>query len=808
MRDLLQDLRYTLRNLVNRPGFTAVVIVTLSLGIGANTAIFSVINAVVLRPLSYDHPGELVMVWETNEERGSDQSFVSYPDFEDWKAQNDVFEEIGAIRSSSFTLTGVDAPLRIRGAAVSTGFFSALRVNAAIGRTFRPEEDRAGAPNVVVVSDGFWRRHLAANPDLVGQTLMLDGIEFAVVGVLPQGFDFPVRISGAELWTPTGVAERWLDNRGGHTFRTIARLKPGITLRQAQADMDTIAARLEHQYPDSNTGRGVNVVPLHEQVVGDVRPTLLILLGAVGLVLLIACANVANLLLARSASRRQELAVRAALGAGRGRLIRQLLTESTLLGILGGVLGILLALWCKDALVAIIPQDIPRVEDIGLDGWVLTFTLVVALGTGLVFGLAPALNATRLYLPASLKEGGYTTASAGRHRLRGFLVVSEVAVALVLLVGAGLLMRSFMRLTNVDLGFQPESIMTFEMVLPRATYADNDRRAELYRQVVDRVATLPGVTSACAGTTLPLSGSGIGLNFSIVGREETEGTEALFDSVSADYFETLGIPLIKGRTFTKRDRREGLGVMVINRAMAQMIRRLHPDSEPIGLRLKISANFGENDPELFEIVGIVGDVRWSVADEPEPHMYVPFKQQTWPSMYFAVRTVGDPSGLVSAVRGEVAAVTSDVAPYNFKTIERYFGDSLAHRLFALLLLGIFAALALALAAVGIYGMLSYSVAEQTHEIGLRMALGALDSDVLRAVLRRGLTLTGIGIGIGMAVSFAVTRVLSSFLYDVSTFDPVTLLGVPVLLIVVALPACYIPASRAMKVDPLVALRCE
>ena len=811
MGGILQNLRYALRTLARRPGFTAVIVVTLALGIGANTAIFSVINAVVLRPMPYDSADELVMVWETNEEEGRDQSLVSYPNFEDWKRQNDVFDGIGALQPRSFTLTGVDVPLRVRGAAVSSGFFAALRVNAAIGRTFHSQEDRAGAPNVVVLSDGFWRRNFGADPDLVGRTLTLDGTEFTVIGVLPRDFDFPVRIAGAELWTPTGLAKMFLDSRGAHGFRTIARLKPEVTLQEAQVQMSTIAHRLEQQYPETNTGYGVNIVPLHEQIVGDVRPALLILLGAVGLVLLIACANVANLLMARSEARTQELAVRAALGARRTRLMRQLLTESMLLGVLGAALGVVLALWSKDALVAIIPQELPRVAEIGIDGRVLAFTLVLAVSTGLVFGLAPALHATRLNLLESLKEGRLTTAPGGRHRLRWLLVVSEVAMALVLLVGAGLLMRSFHRVTNVQLGFLPESVMTFEMSPPRAAYPSGDERAQLYQQVLERLRTLPGVKSAGASTTLPLSGDGIGLAVSVLGWEETAvpgDLVVLFDSVSPDYFETMGFPLLSGRMFTEQDGRKGRGVMLINEAMAQAARRLRPDVDPIGLRLKISTHFDENEPEYYEVVGIVGNVREAATDEPEPHMYVPFQQQTWRSMYFAIRTAGDPMALTGAIRSEISGVTKAVAAYNFKTLERYLSDSVAHRRFAMLLLGIFAALALALSAVGIYGMLSYSVAERVHEIGVRVALGALRGDVLRFVLLRGLTLTAVGLSLGIVISLAVTRVLASFLYETGTADPVTLVGVSLLLVAVALLACYVPARRATKVDPVVALRCE
>ena len=807
---VLQDLRYAIRGFAKRPGFTLVILLTLALGIGANTAIFSVINAVVLRPLPFDHPDELVMIWEKNEETGTNRRLVAHPNFADWRAQARTFQDMGAFRSCVFTLTGINEPRRIGGAAVSASFFDTLRVRAALGRTFQPEEDFAGAARVVVLSDGFWRQRLNANPNVIGQTLTLDGDVFTVIGVLPSSFKYPVHISRSEVWIPTGVDEKWLRTRGAHTFRVVARLAPNVTLPQAQADLDTIAKRLELQYPDSNAGRGVNIAPLHKEAVGDVRSVLLILLGAVGLVLLIACANVTNLLLARGEGRTQELVVRAALGANRAQLIRQLLTESLLLGIVGAALGVMLAFWCRDALVTLLPQGFPRVENIGIDGRVLAFTLAIAVGTGLASGLAPALRATRPCLSASLKHGRFTTSLSTRHRLCRLMVVSEVALSLILLVGAGLLLRSLIRLTNVDLGFQPERLTTFLMSMP-SSYSSGERRFEVFRQVLERVGKLPGVKSAAASTTLPLSDSAIGLGISVLGWEETAESQqfkALFDSISPGYFETLEIPLLSGRLFTEQDRREGAGVMLISQSMAQAIRRIWPDVDPIGLHLKTTVTLDKNEPEYFEIVGIVGDVRGTVTDEPEPHMYIPYQQQTWEAMFFAIRTTEDSPDLVKAVRHEVARVTTDVAADAFNTMGGYWNRSIAQQLLVTRLLAIFAGLAVTLAVIGLYGMLSYTVAQQGHEIGIRMALGAVHGDILRSVLGQGLILTGIGVGIGLATSLALTRVLASQLFEINTYDPATLIGVPFLMVTVAILTCYVPARRATKVDPLTALRCE
>ncbi|UCC31737.1 MAG: ABC transporter permease [Phycisphaerales bacterium] len=812
MSVFLHDVRFAIRTLLKRPGFAAVIILTLALGIGANTAIFSVLNGVVLRPLQFEDPDELVMVWETSEETGLEREFVSYPNFTDWKEQNQVFDGVAVFRSTGVTLTGVDEPERIRGAQVSGDFFSLLRTEAAVGRTFRSEDHDVGTEAVVVLGDGLWRRRFGGDTDIIGQSLTLDGKVHTVIGVLPPDFRFPVALAEAELWTPLDLEFMFIENRGAHWLRGVGRLRPDVTVAQAAAEMDTIAGRLERQYPDSNTGRRVNIIPLHEQVVAHARLPLLMLLGAVGLVLLIACANVANLLLARSAGRRGELAIRTAVGAGRLRLVRQLLTESVVLGLAAGSVGVLLAMWGVDALAILVPADFPRTDEIDVDRSVFAFALILTLCTSMVFGLAPALHAAPSNLPASLKESGREAVIVGsRGRLRGALVVSEVALALVLLIGAGLLMRSFQRLMGVDFGFAPENVLTFELSLPPTANQSADEQAELYSQVLGRLESLPTVQSACANTTLPLTGGGIGLTFEIEGRPQpAPDTEpsALYGSISPSYFHTMGIPLIEGRPFNELDTRGRPGVMIINQAMAQ---RFWPGESPLGHRLSLHQGpfvTGDSNPDSYEIVGVVGDVRRFILEEPEPCMYVPLRQQTWSFMSFALRSTGNPTSLIRAVRGAVGAVTQEAAPYAFKTLDQYLADTVAQRRFAMLLLGIFAAVALILAAVGIYGTLSYTVAQRTHEIGLRMALGAQRTDLVGMVLKQGLALTASGLVIGLVGALAGTRVLASLLFQINALDPATFVGVPLLLGSVALLACYIPARRATKVDPMVALRCE
>ncbi|UCC30367.1 MAG: ABC transporter permease [Phycisphaerales bacterium] len=808
MSALFQDLRCAVRMLAKKPGFTAVVVATLALGIGANTAIFSVLNAVVLQPLPFPDPDRLVMIWDSEGDHGMPQAPAAYAYSEEWRQQNKMFDGIAVINATGVTLTGVDQPERIRGARVSAEFFPLLGVRAAVGRTFLPEDDRVGAQETVLLSDGLWRRRFGASPDVIGSTLTLSGTKHIVVGVLPSDFSFPDMVAGAEVWIPARPERPvFLSSRAGHCFRTLARLKPGVTREQALANMEGVAARLAESYPELNTGWRLWMTPLHERVVGRVRPLLLMLMGAVVLVLLIACANVGSMLLARTESRGKEFAVRGALGASRLRLVRQLLTEGVVLGLLGGSFGLLLAVWGIDSLVGLIPRGLPRSNDIGLDWRVLAFAMALSLCASLIFGLFPAVFASPSNLPESLKQGRRAT-PAERRRLHGTIVVSEVALALVLLIGGGLLMRSLHRLNSVELGFDPDNLLTFQLSLPDTMGLSDTQQSELYGEVLERVEALPGVRSACASLFLPLTGYAWERNFRIPSRPAPTMTQEWtthLGIVSRDYFDTLGIPLLRGRHFTEKDMRDRPGMLIINSAMAQ---RFWPDSDPLGQRLEFPSEDANGDPDSYEIVGVVADSRETITDPPPAYMYVPFRQHKLDWMAFALRTSGDPESLVGAVRSEVASVTRQAAPARFFTLEQYIGQSVAQRRFAAILLSLYAAVAVALAAVGIYGVLSYSVARRTHEIGVRMAVGAQRSDVLRSVLKRGLALTAIGLGIGLAASLASTRVLSHLLYDVTATDPATFVGVSVLLAAVALLACYIPARRATKVDPIVALRDE
>ena len=804
MHGFFQDLWHGFRILKSRPAFTIMVLLTLALGIGANTAVFSVVYSLVLRPLPYPNADRLAVIWETNQAEGETESTVSYPNFTDWRDQNRVFEETAAFCSRSFTLQGIEGLERVRGARVSPEFFSVLETAPAFGRLFRTEDEQSENPYVAVVSDGLWRRQFGGDPTLLGRTLTLNGTAYTVIGILPAGFDFPLWISKAEVWTLASLEEMFRDNRRAHGFRVVARLRPNATWDQAQAEMTSIAGELERQYPNSNAGHGANVIPLHEQAVRDARPALLILFGAVCLVLLIACANVANLLLARGSVRGQELAIRAAIGAGRARLVRQLLTESLILSLLGGGLGILIAFWSKDALTALLPSDLPRVKEISLNGVVLVFAIAISLGAGLVFGLAPALQATRFRLPVFLKNGWRSTAAASRHRLRRVLIVSEVAMALVLLVGAGLLIRSFQKLTNVELGFDPGQMLTFRLSVPDKSMSGRER-AVLYGQILQRLEALPGVQSAAAATVFPHTDSGIGLVLEVAGHEEYGKPCVLYDAVSSDYFRTMRIPLLAGRMFSQNDTRGAAGVMLVNAAAA----RHFPNGDPLGYRLIPSARFDEDEPESFEIVGVVGDVRQSLYDDPEPHVYVPVQQQAWDSSSFALRTEGEtPASLIQTVRNEIAQVTQSEVPYAFRTMEQYLSGSTAQRRFVTLVLGLFAATSLVLALIGIYGVLSYIAAQRTHEFGIRVALGARQRDVLVLVLKEGVTLTAIGVAAGLAGGLASTRLLASLLYHTDTADPLVFAGVSLLLFCVAVLACYYPARRATRIDPMTALKCE
>lgn len=815
MKTLWQDVRYGIRMLRKNPGFTLIAIVALALGVGANASIFSVVNAVLLRPLPFAEADQLVMVWERRPRQNRESNPVAPADFLDWQQQNQSFSRMAAYSARAFNLTGTGAePEQLTGQLVTGEFFQVLGAKAALGRTLLPGVDSPGGNRVAVLSYGLWQRRFGGDKAVVGRTLTLDDEIFIVAGVMPPDFSYPDRET--EVWaTPQrGVPDVILPGnpdpatlRSLHYLNVIARLKPDVTRATAQAEMEAIAGRLEEQYPDANTGHTARVVALHEQLVGDVRPALIVLLSAVGFVLLIACANVANLLLARGAGREREMAIRTALGAGRRRLIRQLLTESVLLAGAGGMLGLLLALWGTDALVALSPENFPRLQEINLDGRVIGFTLLVSLLTGIIFGLAPALQVSRLDLNSSLKEGGRGSAeSFGRRRLRGALIVAEVALTMVLLVGAGLMIRSFDRLLRVDPGFKADNLLTMEVSLPQSKYSESEEQtANFFREILGRIKTLPSVQSVGATWILPLSGQGAGSGFEIEGRDPATVSERMnsaFSAVSPNYFRTMSIPIIKGREFGDRDTATAPGVSLVNETFA---RRYFPSEDPLGKRIK---RRGE-ETGWTTIVGVVGDVRQLGLDvEPRSEMYFSYLQSPVPFMNVVVRTATDPATLATAVRKEVWAVNPNQPVANVSTMNELLTNSAAGKRFNTLLLSLFALIALTLASVGIFGVMSYTVSQRTREIGVRMALGARESDVLRLVIRQGMILAGLGIVIGLVAALALTRVMTSLLYGVSATDPATFIGIALLLAGVALVACYIPARRATKVDPMVALRHE
>jgi predicted permease len=815
MKTLWQDARYALRMLWKSPGFALIAIVALALGIGANTAIFSVVNGVLLRPLPFPDSEQLMMVFERRPRQNREAGPVTPADFIDWQNQNQVFASMAAYSGTAFNLTETGAePEQIIGQFVTSGFFQTLGVQAAIGRVLSPDADRPGGDHrAVVLSHKFWQRHFGGDGRIVGRTITLNDEIFTVVGVMPPAFSYPD--ADTELWATPRSAVPEVARVGNvdpatlrslHYLNVIARLKPGVTREQAHSEMEGIAARLEQEHPIENTGHTARVVSLHEQTVGDVQPALLILLGAVALVLLIACANVANLLLARATARAKEMSIRTALGASRARLVRQLLTESTLLAIAGGAVGLMLALWGLDLLVALSPENIPRLHEIKLDARVLAFTLGVSLVTGLVFGLAPALQASKLDLNSSLKEGGRgTTEGFGRRRMRGALVVMEVALTLVLLIGAGLMLRSFSSLQRVDPGFRADNLLTMELSMPLGRFNESEQQAaNFYREVINRISTLPGVESVGATWILPLSGQGAGTGFEIEGYTPApnERTNTAFSSITPRYFETMGIPLVRGRQFVDSDTAESQGVAIINEAFA---RRYFASQDPVGRRIRPRGD----DNDWLTVIGVVGDVRQTgLAEEPRPEMFLSYLQSPFPFMNVVIRTTSDPTSLAAAVRREVWAVNPDQPVANVSTMNQLMSNSIARTRFNTLLLQLFAAVALALAVVGLYGVMAYSVAQRTHEIGVRMALGAKGSDVLKMVVGQGMILVTIGIALGLAAAFAATRLMVTLLYGVSATDPVTFIGIALLLIAAAFIACYIPARRATKIDPMIALRYE
>ncbi|HEV2864460.1 MAG TPA: ABC transporter permease [Pyrinomonadaceae bacterium] len=810
MTTLLQDIRYAARVLAKSPGFTAVAVLALALGVGANTAIFSVVKGVLLSPLPYPEPERLVWVWESNATNGILKEPASLPNYNDWRTQAQGFDGLAAFSKAALSLTAEgQEPERIPSGVVSANFLDVLGVAPAQGRGFAPEENTPGQNRVVVLSHGLWQRRFGGDPKIVGRPITLNGNPYTVVGILPPSFREPVPgpRSTWEMVIPLGFNFEQAGRRSDY-LSVVGRLKRGVTPEQGRAELSAIAGRLAEQYPATNAGWGVMVLSLHERIVGDVERPLWLLMGVVGFLLLIACANVANLMLARSASRRQEIAIRTALGAGRWRIARQLLTESVLIALAGGAVGSLLAMWGTDALVALSPGNIPRLSEVGLDWKVLGFALALSLATGLLFGLAPALLASSPNLSGSLKEGGgrgSTEGSRGK-RLRSALVVAEIALALVLLAGAGLMARSFAVLQHVDPGFKGDRVLTADLSLPAAKYKENPQVVNFFGQLAGRVAALPGVEKAAAVSALPLAGGVDMIAFSIEGRPEPPAEQvwdAEYRVVTPGYFETLSIPLIRGETITERHTADQPAVTVINETMA---RKFWPNEDPIGKRI----NLGNPETSPWRtVIGVVRDTKHEGLDkEAYAQMYAPFAQFPRRSMTVVARTAGDPLGLVAGVRREVAAIDKDQPLSNALTMERVLADSVARQRFQMTLTLIFAGVGLLLAAVGIYGVVSYTVAQRTHEFGVRIALGAQGRDVLGLVVRHGIVLAAAGVGVGLLGSLLLARLLSSLLYGVSTSDPLTFAGVSLLLTGVALLACYVPARRATRVDPLTALRHE
>jgi putative ABC transport system permease protein len=801
--EVFQDLRYGVRMLLKNPAFTLIAVLTLSLGIGANTAIFSIVNAVLLRPFPYQAPERLVTLQECVS--GSVGFSPSYPNFADWRAQNTAFDSMAAVRGNeSFNFTGAGEPERLQGRIVSAGFFSTLGISPLLGRDFLAEDDHPGATPAAILSYGFWQRRFGADESVIGKQLTLNNQSFTVVGVTASNFQFGAE---ADVSVPIGLsAERFRARGSDPGTDVVARLKPNLSQQQAETELNLIAARLEEQYPESNKGRRVLLTPLHESFVGNVRQPLLILLGAVGLVLLIACANVANLLLVRSSTRQKEMAVRVALGADRGRIIRQLLTESILLAALGTSLGILLAFWGTRFIASQLPDGIPRLREAQVDAPVLVFTLVVSLLTGLLFGLGPALQASRPNPTEGLKEGDRGS-SGRRQRLRSVLVVGEVALTLTLLVGAGLLLQSFRRVLQVDPGFEPQNLLTMQFSVNNP---DGQQVANFFEQLQQKVRNLPGVKAVAVSNGLPFGVANFP-TFMIEGREVTENKPSgIRYTVSPDYFQTLGIEFIKGRVFSAQDTPNTPTVAIVDEVLAQ---RYFPNEDPMGKRLKQSPT----SPGL-EIVGIVRHVEPNSLDAQAPapaQFYLNFNQipaERLPGyvrrINLLTRTEVEPASLASAVRGQVAALNKDQAVFNVRTMGQIVAQSVAPRRFSMLLLTIFALVALALASLGIYGTMSFAVAQRTREIGVRMALGAQSGNVLRLVLGQGMKLALAGVTVGLVASVALTRTIKTLLFGVSATDLVTFASIALLLVLVALLACWIPARRATRVDPMIALRHE
>ena len=806
MESLLSDVRYAVRNLSRRPGFTIIAVITLALGIGANTAIFSAINALLLKPLQFPELDRVVAIWDKLPSRGVLHNEVTVANYLDWQSQTQSFEQLALYRWWSANLTGIDPPERIQGFLVTANFLDATGMKPIMGRNFLAEENQPGKDAVAIITYSLWQRRFGGDPNILNKTITINSVTRTVIGVMPERFNFP---KAAEVYAPLAMTPQLMKSRQSHSFYVIGRLKPGATMAGAQAELDNVSARLEQQFPETNKGWGATIFPIVADTVRTYDTALWIMMGAVGFVLLIACANVANLMLARASGRRREIALRTALGASRWRIVRQLLTESVIVALVGGAVGVLIGFWGIDALRASDPGEAskfaPGWYQLGINAPVLLFTLGLSLVSGIVFGLAPALQASKTNLNESLKEGNRQT-SGSSHRLRSSLVIFEFALSLVLLIGAGLLTRSFLSLLKTDAGFNPDNILTMNLTLPAAKYKDEPARAAFYNELVQRVKAYPGVESAAVVNFLPLGGSNSSDAYLVEGEPEPapgQENDGRYRVASPDYFRTMHISIARGRGFSEQDKAGAPPVVMVNEAF---VRKHWPGQDPIGKRIRFYGPL-ERAPWM-EVVGVIADVKHELNLPVTPEYYLPYAQDSWPGMVLVAKTSVEPASLAGALRQQVWSIDKDQPVYDVKTMQEVRSTSVAVYSFSSVMLGIFAFVALLLASIGIYGVMSFAVAQRTQEIGIRIALGARSADVLKLVVKHGMKLALFGMVLGLGGSWALTRFMEKLLVGVQATDLLTFGVVSGCLLVAAFVACYLPARRATKVDPLVALRYE